>query len=490
MPTLVLCAEAAIRGEHPPDSPQDKPASPDMAVSPWVVDRSLNVAPQAAPVAALKYRLLPPSWELKEGNAAPIYLRLVHQQSDAARKNWTEMPKPWNLLPVDKVPLAEAHKFLQDGRFAYFLRQIELGARRRTAEWNYTVEEPNPIGLLLPDAQNMRNIGPILVLRVRLALAEGDFKAALHHLETGFAFSRHVAEGPTLIHSLVAMALASQFANAVADMIERPDAPNLYWALSALPRPLIDLRKGMDFEYQTLEKQFPELGDLDRERSAEQWDDVLRRFRKELQVLILVPAEEGRRKLPDYVPKNCAPGDPAAKSPDLPEARRYVSRAKRLSAEKVEAMPPAQLLLLYIVGMSDEIRDDWFRASYLPYPQARPLLNTAIKRLREAPIAEGYIPSRALLPGLDRVMSAEVRLERNLAALQTIEALRMHAAAHEGKLPDKLSDVSVAPIPSDPGTGRPFEYSREGDTATLVSRIPGEPVANSGVRYRVSIRKK
>jgi len=29
------------------------------AASPWVVDRSLTVAPQSAPVPALKYRLLP-----------------------------------------------------------------------------------------------------------------------------------------------------------------------------------------------------------------------------------------------------------------------------------------------------------------------------------------------------------------------------------------------------------------------------------------------
>ena len=41
------------------------------------------------------------SWELKEGNAVPIYLRLVHEQSDAARKAWTETPQAWNALPID-----------------------------------------------------------------------------------------------------------------------------------------------------------------------------------------------------------------------------------------------------------------------------------------------------------------------------------------------------------------------------------------------------
>src|SRR5439155_27286761 len=110
----------------------------DKSSSPWAIDRALNVAPRPGPVPALKYRLLPLSSELKEGSAVPIYLRLVHEQPDTARKYWTETPKPWNLMPVDKVPLAEARKFLDHHH--YMLRQLELGARRRTAEWNYTLD--------------------------------------------------------------------------------------------------------------------------------------------------------------------------------------------------------------------------------------------------------------------------------------------------------------------------------------------------------------
>src|SRR5262245_33496938 len=98
---------------------EDKPASP------WAVDRSLTVSPQAAPVPALRYRLLPLSSELKEGNAVPIYLRLDHAQTDAARKYLTEAPTAWNQMPVDQVPLDEARKFLRDRR--YMLQQFDLG---------------------------------------------------------------------------------------------------------------------------------------------------------------------------------------------------------------------------------------------------------------------------------------------------------------------------------------------------------------------------
>lgn len=459
---------------------EDKPTAPGKPASPWLLDRSLSVSPQAAPVPSLEYRLLPAPWELKDGNAVPIYLRLVHEQDDAARKYWFQTPKPWNALAVDKIPLGDARKFLESQRRV--LRQLEFGARRRTAEWNYTLEQEDPISILLPDAQTMRNYAPIMILQTRVAIAEGDFRAAVHHLQTGFAFSRHVAEGPFLVNSLVGWSIWLQFAGVVVDFIERRDAPNLYWALTALPHPLFDVRENLEREYRLLELQIPEMGDLDRERTAAQWDATLRRVRMEL---LRLAQQEGSK----IFPKGFAPEDPAAHSADLPTARTYVARMKRLSAEQVAAMPPAQVLLLYMEGTWREDRDDWHRGAYLPYWQGRAAFETANQRLREAPMTEGHAASRLLLPALNNVMWAQTRDERYLAALRIIEALRMHAAAHDGKLPDKLDDVTEVPVPNDPGTNKPFEYKREGDAATLVSRIPDDP-RPGGLRFRLTVRKK
>jgi hypothetical protein len=456
---------------------QDKPASL------WAVDRSLTVSPQGAPALALDYRLLPLSSLLKEGNAVPIYSRLVHEQSDASRKYWTETPKAWNLLSIDKIPLADARKFLQQEH--NLLRQLDLGARRRTAEWNYTLDQGNPIEILMPDTQSMRNYAPMQILQIRVALAEGDFPRAAHHLQTGFAMSRHVNEGPFLIGSLVALILASQFTGCVADFIERPDAPNLYWALATLPHPLIDLRQVLDHEFRMVEGVVPELEDLDRERTPEQWDAILRRIRTQLYGL---PQEGKPPKLPDWYPKDSAPEDSATKSHDLPAARAFVARTKGLTADKVEAMPASQVLLLYMADTYRKDRDAWYRVAYLPYPQARPFLEAAQKQFLALRSSEAHLLSQ-LFPAFERILYRQIAVERNLAALRVIEALRIYAAAHDGKLPDKLADVTEVPVPDDPGTGQHFKYQREGDTATLISQVPGDPIPNQGLRYRVTIRK-
>ncbi len=459
----------------------------DKAPNRWAVDRSLTLSPQAAPHPALKYRLLPLSSELKDGNAVPIYLRLVHQQSDAAQKYWTETPERWNSLPVDRIPLEEARKFLKQQH--YFLRQLEAGARRRNAEWNYTLDLGNPIGLLLPDVQTMRSYMPMLILQARVALAEGDFTTAAHHLETGFAFCRQIGGASFLISDLVAIFGVNRFSSVVADFVERPDAPNLYWALTALPRPFIDLRHGLDLEYQMIEMQYPELADLDVQRTPAQWDRILRRIRTEIQALARPAKHEVGIDLSGRFPSGTGPDDPAAKSPDLPAAQAFVSRSRKLTAQQVEAMPAAQVLLMYMMNAIRYWRDEYFRITYLNYPQIQEFGFAVVKRLDEAPRSEGNAMARLFLPAIPRAFERVGQMERGLAALRIVEALRLYAAAHDGKLPQKLDEITEVPIPDDPVTGKPFQYSRSDETATLQSEPPPEGSITVGIRYRITIRK-
>jgi hypothetical protein len=326
-----------------------------------------------------------------------------------------------------------------------------------------------------------------------VALAKRDFNAATHHVQTGLAFCRHIAQGPTLIHDLVALAIGTQYVRVLGDFVEQPDAPNLYWALTALPRPFIDLRDAYESEYRLLEWQFPELGDLDRARPAEQWDEILRRIRTEIRAAATsMDHDKGAAKLPPYFPADYSADEPASQSKYLPAAREYVARTKGLPAGKAAALPAAQVLLIYLAGTYHEFRDDLFKAIFLPYPQRQAVYDAASKRLEATPTSEGHLVARMFLPALKKVGVAQVRFERNIAALRTVEALRMYAAAHDGKLPEKLADVSEVPVPNDPATGQPLEYSRDGEAAIVVSQGAntdmGLPI--NGIRYRINVRKK
>jgi hypothetical protein len=183
-------------------------------------------------------------------------------------------------------------------------------------------------------------------------------------------------------------------------------------------------------------------------------------------------------------------GDLLNRAQALPAARRFLIERRGVPAKTVEAMAPAHLLLLHLAGEYFDARDDYFKAVYLPFPQARPILDEARKRRDEKHFAwAGIKLLRALLPALDRVLLAHARLERKIAALRLVEALRLHAAANKGQLPESLDQLKVVPVPLDPCTGRPFVYRLDGDIATIISDLPAYGRAQAGLRIHVTMRK-
>jgi hypothetical protein len=466
------------RGKAPPATEKEPAGKQEEK---WLVDRSVTLQPAKAPVPALRYRLYPAGPERKEGNAVPMYLRFAHERNDFWKKQLREKPDAWNKLPLEKLPLAEVKEFL-DG-YRYKLQQLELGARRTRAEWHYALDTGDPIGILLPDAQEMRMYPPLLLLKARVEMAERRFADAVRTLETGFSFSRQVSHAPFLINGLVGIACAQICLGGLEELTEQRGAPNLYWAMAVIPRPLIDLRGSNEIEHVMLEMVFPDLADLDRPRAAAEWDAVLVRIRQAFARLVV-----GAKNVRPTKPGN-AVNDPGSKSPDLPAARKYLAEVAGLPESRIKEMGPAEVLLRYLSKYSHEARDEIFKATYLPFPEALHVYQEAGKGMETRPDTEAAELIWQLLPAIRKVQLAQLRLDRRLAMLRVIEALRMHAAHHDGKLPEKLDEVKVVPLPADPGTGKPFEYKLDGQTATLTSRIAGEPLHQTGLRYRVTMRK-
>ncbi|MFI5454753.1 MAG: hypothetical protein ACHRXM_04820 [Isosphaerales bacterium] len=455
------------------------------AAKPPEPPKVLIVSPTAAPVPALKYRLLPSFADLNPGDAAPIYLRIRHEMIEEAWKQLSEKPRKWLEVPLQDFPVAEARPFV--AMWGNRLKQIEFGAHRKTCDWNYTLPEErlNAIAILLPDAQDMRTWGRLLALKARVEIAEGKFDDAVHTIETGLTFSRHVAAGPFVINGVIGIAIATHMLDRCDELIAQRGAPNLYWALTALPRPLIDMRNELEVEQKLCENLIPELSEakLARPRGAAEWGSLMARMHERIVKLCrsLIDSQDGTAGLQILSGWDFA----RFKAETLPTAREYLKTSRKLTDQQVDAMSEDQIVALYITDHHRELWDDHFKASYLPARDAITQLIAAENRFSSAKMGP-FVLFVQLLPAVQAGLKAELRLDRRVAALRVIEALRMYAAAHHGSLPESLNQITEVPVPDDPATGKPFEYRCTGNSAILSGPPAGLPPPWPG--YRIAIR--
>ncbi len=213
----------------------------------------LVVSPAAAPVPALKYRLLPTLAEQTSGNGAFEYLQAVNR--DLPRVDQNKL-NPWLDLPPDRLPVKEVETSLDS--FRRTLKELEQASRREVCDWQLPIKRDG-FRTNLDDFQNMRIPARALSLKARLQIARGDLDGALSSMATLFKLSRDCNEGRLLITSLIGCVIASINVDTLQAFVQHPQAPNLYWALTDLPSPLIDCRKAFNVEAQSLDYEFPQL---------------------------------------------------------------------------------------------------------------------------------------------------------------------------------------------------------------------------------------
>lgn len=81
------------------------------------------------------------------------------------------------------------------------------------------------------------------------------------------------------------------------------------------------------------------------------------------------------------------------------------------------------------------------------------------------------------------------RLDRHVAVLQCVEAMRFHAAVNNGKFPNRLSDITQVPVPDNPATGKPFAYTRTGAKAVLEMPALKGATDKDIMRYELSFKE-
>ncbi|HUT30885.1 MAG TPA: hypothetical protein VMX13_13920 [Sedimentisphaerales bacterium] len=310
----------------------------------------LALGPAGVPEPNDKYQFLPQGGEQSDCNAVSLYEDAVK----ALPKNAKDITR-WRKIPPSELPIREVQVELK--RFEPSLKLVEQAARCKTCQWPAV-----QLGAMPANHSEFRVIAQALALQARLDIAQKKYDSAIHTVQTGVGMARHIAEGPTLIHGLVGVAVGTLALNEAEYLIQAPDSPNLYCALQALPRPLIDLTGQMDAEIANIKSQY-----------------------------------------------------------------------------------------------------------------LNPLARIAMKRQLE--------------PAHDRARVLTKKLDRQAAALQLIEALRLHASAHDGKFPHQLSDVTTVSVPADPLSGKPFVYRRSGGKAVLEAVLPETATPKDTLKYNLTLKE-
>jgi hypothetical protein len=296
------------------------------------------------------------------------------------------------------------------------------------------------------------------------------------------ALGRDLSRAPTLIHFLVGAAIIQTMLAQMEDLIQAPGAPNFYWALTDLPAPFVDIRKGVEGEKVSFLATVPLVKDVEGRAplTAAQQQEMMKTLAS------LWPySQEGTSPLPPRVSVLLL----VAKT--YPEAKRTLLAQGRKPAE-VEALPALQVVTLYSLQQFRRLRDDLFKWYDLPYWQAAPHFERAMKEVAraKAEMTEGLPFASMFLPGLGKVAFAQARAERRIAALRCVEAIRLYAAAHDGQLPASLGEITQVPIPLDPVTGKGFDYRASGNRAALYGPPPTqEPGSASALKYELTLQR-
>jgi hypothetical protein len=454
-----LSLSAAVADDAKPAGKATSAPSRELTVSPKAIERPLT-----------KYRLFPAEYELRDGNAAPILDRLPWERT----KYFADVvPKFGEYLDV---PL-ESPKLRDHEIFAFF-PQLKRAAYRKTADWQYPIGEEPVADIALSDVQGARYVvGNGLSVWIRQRLAEGQLDRAREGILVGLAVARHYGRTPFVITQLVCCVIDSNLLARVEELISQPDSPNLYWALAQLPRPLVDMRPSIELEQRFLPMTVPGLDDLGQIKTKEEWTG------RALAVL---------RYLREPGQQNPEPGKTAAAFEQVVKiARAELPEWTEGGAKRVAEMSDGEAALRWLIDVYDDLMGEMAAAMSLEPPVALPRLAALHTRFKDYQAAVGA-PKGNLAVGGVTTYIAPYKLERQIDALRTVEAIRHYAAGHDSRLPESLDKISDLPIPNDLFTGKPFHYEVKdgaailwGDTIPLPD-LDREPLA---IHYTIRIRK-
>jgi hypothetical protein len=455
----------------------------------------LVVNPAAAPKPSLRYHLMPDRRDLTPGNAATLYYRAMASFVENSQlltvireQDWSD----WLETPVKDLPREQVREKL--GLARHLLHEIEVASHYKDCDWQIE-DRPEGIGLLLPEVQGFRNVAVVLAVRARYEIAQGKWDEAARTLQTGYAVGRHMGKGPTFIHVLVGGVIARLMDQQVEAWVQQPGAPNLYWALTDLPQPYLDPELAIEQESRMIDRMIPWVKRLDGPpMSSAEVGAAASEMRKASEAFakdfgLVQSSELSKISQAFFLVQGYG------------EAKRGLLAREKFTAEQVEAMPEFQAVSLYAYLEYRDSLDETIKWFHVPngvrhpgFKKSAEKFNRALTRLDRMFFGGALGPLFGVSDSIGatyvKVYTVVGRTDRRIAALECVEALRMNAAQN-GKWPTALADVAEVPVPTDPVTGKSFEYHVQEDKAVLTapSVTPGKSDGPDAVSYEVFLRK-
>jgi hypothetical protein len=315
-----------------------------------------------------------------------------------------------------------------------------------------------------------------MAMEARLLAREGKHGEAADMLRRLFVLGHHLgnAREPVLIDGLVGVGISALALDRTMQIGELEDAPNRYWALTTLPSPMFDVSRWMRSERIFITATFPAFQHPDL-MDARRWFEsvsTLEQFSGQPPIEASPVAEAARVFLA------------TVQATDFLKSKGYTEE----HIAGIDLFPTAARLMIedYYTTF-----DDFSRLVHLPFPQSYPLMKAFELRLAEEAAQTPANTTRSLaavvLPSMSRAVESPYRLERQVAMLRIVEAIRDHAAANGGRPPASLDELQL-PVPEDCMTGEAFAYAVDGQTFTLTARPYDPSNIHSGARWTVTLR--
>jgi hypothetical protein len=431
--------------------------------------QTFEISPVAPPVPAMKYRLLfDPATELRPGNAALLYMESILL-----------------LAPGEIDKAGDALEAYASGNMARFnsmadalnrpalIRELELAGRRKDCDWGAPIRETGA-ETLLPHLSSIRGLAMIVKVRALRQLNEGKIDDALRTTLIGNEISENVAKEPFVVSGLVSVGVCRLMDDCLRQVMNRPDSPNLYWALLDYSSHKQVMQREMDGERESMLASELNSGKIapGENLSAGEWREELASVSRALQ-----PGSSDATHPEDFDPVRDA-------GPDLlREATARYAQVHHLDANAASKIDPVIVLGTFYFEQYNIACDEMFKLRALPYPI---LLGKSkeygdyLAKLRQEQ------PHNVFLGALFKPYKAIwtfASADRELAAMTTVEAISSYAAANNGQFPSRLEDMKDTPAPDNPATGLPFDYTVEGDSVTISDSQSEEPL-----RYTIKLR--